>query len=171
MKTIITTLLFLPFCLFSQIFNDLHYSKSKSLYPKTSTYSSDYEERETKPNLKTKLIFSGFYKYQRDNGSTSEYYQRDFEFTTGEILNIKTHTLDYKQDVDYALIWYNQDEVAVIELDKKIFSANTNRYGFTESDYNCVKLVFSILNPISGKSQSGKIYTFCMTDYNICPCN
>lgn len=163
-------LLLIPIASFGQIFNQLEYAKPQSLYPK-SNYQTDTREDEREVKLKTKLVFSGFYKYQKDNGETSEYYNRTFEFTTGEILNAKTETNNYKVETDYALIWYGQGEVATIELDKRVFFSNVNRYGFTESDYNTLKLLFSILNPVTGKSKSGKVYTFCLTDYNICTCN
>lgn len=80
------------------------------------------------------LLFLGFFfhvtygqlsvnagiKYKKDNDIYSEYYYREIELITGKDLNKATKTLNYDQYSDYALVWFDQNEVAIIKLKDSI---------------------------------------------------
>jgi hypothetical protein len=46
----------------------------------------------------------------------SDYYTREVEFVTGKELNASTKTLDFDIFAAYALVWFANDEVAIIKL-------------------------------------------------------
>ncbi|OGX87857.1 hypothetical protein [Hymenobacter glacialis] len=59
-------------------------------------------------------------KYKKEGQGWSEYYFRNIDLMTGPELNASTKTNDYKYSSDYALIWFSQHEVAIVELKQSI---------------------------------------------------
>jgi hypothetical protein len=60
-------------------------------------------------------------RYEREDSSKSRPAEAEVTFMTGQELNSKTSSFRYKSFSNYALIWFDRDEVAVIELKSLIF--------------------------------------------------
>ena len=100
-------------------------------------------------------------KYKKSNNSYSEYYFREIDLYTGVELNRATKTQDYNSDSDYVLIWFAQNQVAIIKLKEKI---KTNLYrtigepiNKTEFEMNCQ--VFGYMK--EGTDQDGTVWKIC----------
>jgi hypothetical protein len=59
--------------------------------------------------------------YTRSDGSESRTVETEVTFVTGRELNRKTRTFDYDMFSNCALIWFDEDEVAIIKLDTWVF--------------------------------------------------
>ncbi len=69
----------------------------------------------------------------------SEYYFREIELYTGRQLNDATNSSNYTSTADYALIWFDEDKVAIIRLDQKIKNDNFDRNignGINQSEFD-----------------------------------
>src|SRR5690606_25779119 len=61
-------------------------------------------------------------KYKLTDSSYSTYFFREIDLVTGVELNNATQTREYDAYSDYALIWFDQTQVAIINLKSKIQS-------------------------------------------------
>src|SRR5438067_1333106 len=66
------------------------------------------------------LIVDAGAKYQRNDGSYSQFFFREIELRTGVELNSATSSRNYEMLSDYAVIWFAQDQVAIVKLDEAI---------------------------------------------------
>lgn len=78
-------------------------------------------------------------KYQRSDKTYSEYYFRDIDLLTGVELNTKTKTQNYDSNSDYALVWFGQNEVAIIKFKDKIQTDIDRLMGKPISKYGLCK--------------------------------
>ncbi len=59
--------------------------------------------------------------FKTSTNDYSQYYYREIVIVPGLILQSRTKDTRYDANSDYVLIWYNQDEVSVVELMKDFF--------------------------------------------------
>jgi len=67
-----------------------------------------------------------YVSYETESRGFSEYYYREIDLMSGFELNRRTNTRNYSVQSDYALIWFSNDQVAIIELKTIRFSTITN---------------------------------------------
>ena len=106
--------------------------------------------------------------YEHSEGSYSEYYYREVVFMTGSSLNKASDTQDYDKEKDYAVIWFNQDEVVFIRLDKQILE------GLSRYLYNIDKFSFDFYcrlhdNLLTGIDKEGRKWKICTLPKNFVP--
>jgi len=71
-------------------------------------------------------------QYERGDKSFSDKYTLNVQFASGMELNNHTHSLSYSAYKSYALLWFSEKEVAIVELE--IFSPIITT--FDEFDFN-----------------------------------
>lgn len=81
-------------------------------------------------------------QYETESG-LSKKYTVEVTFLTGNELNNKTYSVNYNYLSKYALIWFNNKEVAIIKLD------TTAIVGFNFDDF-AFKNVFLVSNDVEG---------------------
>ena len=95
--------------------------------------------------------------YETESGF-SDYYYRDIELITGIELNRATRSRDYSSSSDYAVIWFSDDQVAIVELETVRFSSLTNN----RINSNILSSVLSIRGRNhTGTDQSGVAWKIC----------
>ena len=111
------------------------------------------------------ITAEGYVKYERSDGSYSDYYYRDeLVFITGPRLNDRTNTSDYNSFSDYALVWFDQDKVAIIELSQKIQNGGARMTGdrISEFLFNFQKGLNQ--NHFDGEDQNGTEWVLCFQE-------
>ncbi len=88
-------------------------------------------------------------RYQRSDGSKSRPEEAEVTFITGEELNEKTTSFRYRIFSVYGLIWFDNDEVAIIEL-KSVLPASSP---LTNDDF---KNFFSLGQEVRGRQVNDK---------------
>ena len=83
-----------------------------------------------------------------EKGSFSDYFSRELVFVSGEYLNENQFNSKIENSKTYAMIWFSQEEVAIVELDQTVFlrlkitqesfdfSIQLSRYLFTGNQIN-----------------------------------
>jgi hypothetical protein len=73
--------------------------------------------------------------YYTEDGWSKEY-TMEVEFATGGELNRRMNTYNYSEFQVYSLVWFSQEEVAIIEIDlKTIVASNFQRDAFRNLFY------------------------------------
>lgn len=93
-------------------------------------------------------------RYETQAGS-SDWHKTQVTFLKGAELNKATRTFDYNAFSAYVVIFFDQDQAAVIELDSPVFGCGN------EFTANCIP---RFGNP-TGKDQSGRTWEICTGDY------
>jgi hypothetical protein len=126
-------------------------------------------------SLQISLIFArltveAHTKYQKTDKSYSTYYAREIDLYTGSELNTATKTNNYDTTADYALIWFSQDQVAIIKLDKLISPGNILRDPITKTifDIHC-NLYGYIMEGVDKKNVKWKLCFYPSFLPNLCP--
>lgn len=96
--------------------------------------------------------------YQKDSGEYSDYHYREVTVTGGSNLNEETGSYKYSSDHDYALLWFGQDEVAIVKLKDSSFTDITTP-NIDESSFEATLDVYGI--EYSGLDQSGRRWKVC----------
>ncbi len=100
-------------------------------------------------------------KYHRSDNTYSDYYFRDIDLLTGVELNTRTKTQNYDRYSDYALVWFSQNEVAIIKLKDKIQTDVDRLMGKPISkfglDFNCQIYGYQK----EGTDQDGTVWKLC----------
>lgn len=98
--------------------------------------------------------------YETENGF-SDYNYRDIELITGFELNRATRSRDYSTSSDYAVIWFSDNQVAIVELENVRFSSSTNN----RINSNSFSATLSIQGRNhTGTDQNGIAWKICFFD-------
>lgn len=89
-------------------------------------------------------------RYATQSG-TSDWEKTNVTLVKGSELNKATRSLSYDHFSGYALIWFSQDQVAVIELETPIFGCST------EFEASCIPRIGNM----EGKDQGGRRWEIC----------
>jgi hypothetical protein len=100
-------------------------------------------------------------KYKKSDDTYSSYVFRKVNLMTGVELNRKSQTPKYDKSADYALIWFSQDEVAVIKLKEKIQTETRRILGEPIGEFALEINCKSVGYVKTGYDQSGTEWRIC----------
>ncbi|WP_207263256.1 hypothetical protein [Desulfovibrio sp. Huiquan2017] len=83
------------------------------------------------------------------NYGWSEKFKREIDFYTGQELNEATNSYSYEYFVTYALIWFDQDQVAIVKLSR-------NAIGGADE----LSVESLLISPVEGVDKSGRTWRF-----------
>ena len=100
-------------------------------------------------------------KYRRSDYTYSDYYFRKIDLHTGVELNKATKTQNYDSNSDYVLIWFAQDQVAIIKLKEKIKNSiyRTSGEPINKSELDVSCQFFGYMK--EGTDQDGTVWRIC----------
>ncbi|SKB56092.1 hypothetical protein SAMN05660226_01987 [Parapedobacter luteus] len=106
-------------------------------------------------------------KYKSTDGSYSKYYFREIDLVTGVELNNATNTREYDVYSDYALIWFDQTQVAIVKLKSKIQS-DVNRMMGKPIDKTLLEINCQIAGyNKEGVDQNGTEWKLCFYSHDL----
>ncbi|MBD3615380.1 MAG: hypothetical protein HUJ22_02320 [Gracilimonas sp.] len=76
-------------------------------------------------HLLAQLTVEAGVSYQMEDDEFSDYYWREVDIVSGSILNRNSILNEYSFSSDYVIVWFSQNEAAVIELTSVRFSSIT----------------------------------------------
>ncbi len=130
--------------------------------PNTTPYnwgSLDDDDIPARKRLKKSIRIEANTSYKKENDSYSDYYWREIVFVSGEYLNQETQHEQIDDSKTYVMIWFSQSEVAIIELEQKIFQRL--KISQDSFDFSC-KLSNYYLKGKQINSDSPREWKFCM---------
>lgn len=99
-------------------------------------------------------------KYQKASGEYSDFYYREVTVIGGRNLNRETDSQDYSSDKDYVLVWFDQDEVSIIELRDSEFT-DISTPEISKGSFEITIEVDGF--EYKGLDQSGRFWKVCFT--------
>ena len=113
----------------------------------------------TSKRLKKSIRIEANISYKKENNSYSDYYWREIVFVSGEYLNTESPNNQIDDSKTYVMIWFSQSEVALVELEQKIFQRL--KISQDSFDFGC-KLSNYYLKGKQINGDSPKEWKFCM---------
>lgn len=89
--------------------------------------------------------------YQTEEGWSDEY-KMEVTFVTGQELNRKTNSFDFDYFGEYVLIWFSQDQVAIVKIDEFLITGPE----FTAKDFRSAFLINQVLQGTQANSSSDR---------------
>lgn len=110
------------------------------------------------------LSINAAVSYKTKDGSYSEPYIRKVQIETGSRLNKKVGSADYDANSDYILVWFSQNEVAIIKTNI-IFCPGNSRIMNEQISKTCFDLHCRFKGyTVKGTDQDGDEWRFCFND-------
>ena len=103
---------------------------------------------------------NAYVKYQNNDGEYSDYFQRDVDLISGSKLNRSTSSSNYSYNSDYVLVWFSNNQVAIIELETVRFSSTFNSE-ITDISFDIGKQINGIKH--KGIDENGVQWYICFT--------
>ena len=87
----------------------------------STDWSKFFKESPYTQKLKKSMRIMTNVSQKTEKGSFSDYFFREVVFVSGEYLNENQFNSKIDNSKTYAMIWFSQEEVAIVELDQSVF--------------------------------------------------
>lgn len=109
-------------------------------------------------NAYSQITVEAGVSYEVEGKGFTEYYFRESDLRNGRDLNRRTNSHDFSVRSDYALVWFSDDQVAIIQLEEK-FSSSLNE--LTKVTFDMTKAFHGINH--EGIDRNGTRWKICFS--------